>query len=426
MSRSFTLGFISFLLLAGAMIGLRGGLIILSIPFVIFLLAGFIKTTEAIELSATRHLSMDRASPGQDVTMSVTITNHGGDLDDVLIEDVIPAGLMTRGEQNRHLIEIAKGSSFTLTYTLYGKRGGYEFENVQATVNDQFGITSRKVHIEAPGTLFIFPPLTRIRQVLIRPRRTKVYAGAIPARAGGSGTEFYGVRDYQSGDSPRTINWRASARTENTIYTNEFQQERVADVGIILDGRAVTNEFTRERSLFEHSVQAAAALADALLSQGNRVGLLLYGSFIGWTYPGYGKLQRERILRALAHAKVGGSEVFAGLDHIPTRLFPVQSQLVMISPLIAEDLPSLVRLRAQGYQVLLVSPDSVEFELSYLTPSQNVKNASRVVAMERKLLLQRVQHAGVQVLDWNVNDSFDQAVKRKLGRPPAWVRALAR
>ena len=31
----------------------------------------------------------------------------------------------------------------------------------------------------------------------------------------------------------------------------------------------------------------------------NRVGLLVYGRFLDWTFPGYGKVQRERILLGL-------------------------------------------------------------------------------------------------------------------------------
>jgi uncharacterized protein (DUF58 family) len=280
--------------------------------------------------------------------------------------------------------------------------------------------------MEAKGQLFIFPPVTRLRHVAIHPRRTKVYAGSIPARAGGSGTEFFGVREYQPGDSPRSINWHASAHSVDAIYANEFQQERVADVGIVLDGRRITNEFARKHSLFEHSVQAAAALADALLSQGNRVGLLVYAAYLRWTIPGYGKMQRERILHSLAHAKPGGSDVFADLEHLPTRLFPAESQIVLVSPMMEADLKPLVQLRARGHQVLVVSPNPVKFEMSYLPKQEKYQLASRVIGLERSLLIKKVQHAGVQVLDWDVKEPFDQVVKRALSRPPGWLRAVGR
>jgi uncharacterized protein (DUF58 family) len=179
--------------------------------------------------------------------------------------------------------------------------------------------------------------------------------------------------------------------------------------------------------LFEYSVQAAASLADALLNQGNRVGLLLYASYLGWTFPGYGKIQRERILHALANAKTGGSDVFSDFEHIPTRLFPSESQIIFVSPLTDDDLKPLIQLRAQGYDVLVVSPNPVKFELSYLPTSDSKVNlAGRVVQMERLLLLQKLQRAGIHVLDWDVSEPFDLLVKRRMGRTPVWLRGVRR
>jgi uncharacterized protein (DUF58 family) len=404
----------------------RGEFIALALPFVVYMFAGYLFTPENIRLEATRHLSAERASPEAEIVVTVTVTNRGSHLEEVLIEDTVPPKLNIRLSHSRHLIRLPKNGTYTFSYTVAGPRGGYGFETVKAKVNETLGVTNKEVRLEAKGQLFIFPPVTRLRHVAIRPRRTRVYAGSIPARAGGSGTEFFGVRNYQPGDPPRAINWRASARSVDALYSNEFQQERVADVGIVLDGRLGTNSFAGGHSLFEHSVQASAALADALLSQGNRVGLLVYASFLSWTFPGYGKMQRERILHSLAQATPGGSEVYSNFEHIPTRMFPPESQIVLISPLTDADLMPLVHLRAQGYQVLVVSPDPVKFEMSYLPKNKNVDLASRVITMERKLLFQRVQHAGVQVLEWDVSDPFDQVVKRKLSHPPAWMRAVGR
>ncbi len=433
MPRSLLLGFITYGLLLAGIATVRGEFIALALPLVIYLLAGFLFSPDTVNLEATRHLSAERASPGAEVTVTVTVVNRGDSLDEVLIEDFLPADLTLRpstGSGQRfghtgHLIRLRKDSSFTFSYRVAGPRGGYGFESVRAQVNDFLRTTSRTVELEAKGQLFIFPPVTRLRHVAIRPRRTRVYAGMIPARVGGSGTEFFGVREYQPGDSPRAINWRASAHHADAdmLYANEFQQERAADVGVILDGRLRTNEFSRGHSLFEYSVQAAAALSDALLAQGNRVGLLVYAAFLRWTIPGYGKFQREKILFSLAHARPGGSNVFADLEHLPTRLFPPESQIILVSPLHEDDLSPLVQLRARGYQVLVVCPNPVKFELSYLPKNKNVELAARVIRMERAILLQKIQRAGIQVLDWDVAEPFDQVVKRKLSRPPGFLRS---
>ncbi len=210
------------------------------------------------------------------------------------------------------------------------------------------------------------------------------------------------------------------------LYSNEFEQERVADVGIVLDARLRTNLMRERHSLFEYSVQAAASLADTFLAQGNRVGLLLYGHYLHWTFPGYGKIQRERILQALARAEPGDSLVFAGLEHIPVQFFPAKSQIVLVSPLGLGDYNMLLQLRARGYQVMVISPDPVAFEMAYLPKVPEVSLAGRIIHLERALLMQKLNHAGVQVLNWDVANPFDQVGPGVLGRPLAWLRATGR
>lgn len=427
MSRSILLSLLTYALLLAGIATVQGEFLALALPIVTYLLVSYLQAPDQIRLEATRHLSVERASPNQDVDVTVTVTNYGSNLEEVLLEDILPSGLTVRSGLSRHLLRLAKGEIYTLAYTVSGPRGGYVFEALEMSINDHLAVRSAKVRVEAKGRLFVLPPVTRLRHIAIRPRRTRVYAGTIPARAGGPGTEFFGVREYQPGDPPHSINWRASARYSDTLFANEYQQDRVADVGIVLDGRLLTNEFARGHSLFEYSVQAAASLADGLLNQGNRVGLLLYASYLGWTFPGYGKIQRERILHALANAKAGDSQVFSDLEHMPTRLFPPESQIVFVSALVEDDLKPLVQLRAQGYGVLVISPNPVKFELSYLpTSNPTVDIAGRVLHMERLLLLQKLQRANIHVLDWDVTEPFDLLVKRRLGRSPAWLNTIGR
>jgi uncharacterized protein (DUF58 family) len=432
MSRSILLGLLTYGLLLTGIVTVKGEFIALALPLVTYLIVGYLQAPEKINLEATRHLNVERTSPNSDVDVTVIVTNRGSNLEEIQLEDILPAGLTIRSgpssavRTNRHLLRLAKGESYTFAYTVSGPRGGYVFDGLELRVNDHLAVSSSKVRVEAKGRLFVLPPLTRVRNIAIRPRRTRVYAGTIPARAGGTGTDFFGVREYQPSDPPRAINWRASARYVDKLYANEFQQERVADVGIVLDGRLRTNEFASGHSLFEYSVQAAASLADALLNQGNRVGLLLYASYLAWTLPGYGKIQRERILHALAGAKTGESQVFSDLEHIPTRLFPPESQIVMVSPLCDDDFAPLIQLRAQGYEVMIVSPNPVKFELSYLPTIATVQLAGRVIHMERAMLLQKMGRAGIHVLDWDVAEPFDLFVKRRLSRSPFWLRAIGR
>jgi uncharacterized protein (DUF58 family) len=411
MSRGVFLGLLIFVLLVSGLATLHGGLLALTVPLLVYLFYGLWRGPEEIKLTVNRTLSQERVAPKIPVKIEIMLTNLGGDLEEAAIEDVLSPALEVVAGSNRHLISLSKGATFAFDYTVRGPRGGFPFETLHAEAGDHLGILRVKQDIRVFRQLFVFPNIARIKHVPIRPRRTRVYAGTIPARVGGSGVEFFGVRDYQPGDSPRQINWQVSARHAEDLYSNEFQQERVADVGIVLDGRVRSNLFTAGHSLFEHSVLAAGALADAFLTQGNRVGLLVYSQYLQWTWPGYGKLQRERILHALSYAAPGNSQVFDGLQYLPTRMFPIESQIVLVSPLVEDDYLPLIQLRARGYQVLVVSPDPVSFEQTYLTNRPEVRLAARVIRMERELMLNRIQRAGVQLVEWNVAQPFDQAAR---------------
>ncbi len=416
MQRFILLSTLAYGLLLAGLATLRGEYIALAIPFAIFLLFGIWNAPEIPKLQIARKISNDRAAPDSDVLVTLTVKNLGGNIEELILEDRISSRLLLRLGSARHMIRLPKGGTHTFTYAIAGPRGAYTFDSIHIQARDSLGLICREQSIPVSGQLFVFPDVQRLRSVSIRPRKTRVYAGTVPARAGGAGTEFFGVREYQMGDPPRAINWHASARHMENLYSNEFQQERVADLAIVLDAREHANLFHGAQSIFEKSVVAAAALADAFISQGNRVGLLVYGGYLSWTLPGYGKVQRERIMQSLARAVVGESSVFAGLEHLSARMFPSESQIVLVSSLVNDDLDIMIQLRARGYQVLVISPDPVKFEHGLLPCSPQVDLAARVVRLERDLLIRRLERAGIQVIEWDLSKSFDQAVNPLLMR----------
>ena len=417
---TFLLAFV-FALLIASLATASGGLLLLAIPLILYLVFALLGLPDEIELEVSRLLDPERADPNEPVTVRVIVRNRGADLSEVLIEDILPDGLILESGSPRSLVALPGGGEAVMEYVVSAPRGTYHFENVRIEIGDVLGLTRQADFLPAPGQLFVIPNVLRLKNISIRPLRTRVYTGSIPARVGGSGSEFFGVRNYQPGDSSRIINWRASARHEE-IYSNEYQQERVADVGIVVDARKHSNLFAGDHSIFDHSVVAAAALADVFLSQGNRVGMLIQSSMLNWTFPSYGKIQRERIMRDLMHAHVGDNPALTGLHRLSFSMFPAESQIVLVSPLItdpllADDLDALIQWRARGYQVLVVIPDPVSFELSLLPSSSESDLAGRVVYLERKVALRRLLHAGIHVVEWDVSKPFDQAVSPYLSRP---------
>lgn len=419
MSRVFFLGIVIYVLLVLALAATNGILLAMMLPFMAYLGIGFFLSPDQLNLDINRQLNRERALPGDEITIRVTITNLGPNIELIYIEDQLPEGLQVIDGNTSVLTRLSSGKSITLNYKITGSRGFFQFRKVKITASDSLMVRTKTTMLKTAEQLFIQPKPLRLGHLDIRPRRTRVYAGHIPARIGGSGVEFFGVREYQQGDPLRWINWRASARFSQKFFINEFEQERVADVGIILDTR-LRSQIVADNgeTLFEFSVQAASALAETFLKDGNRVGLLLYGTILDWTFPDYGKIQRERILKRLSIAQPGDSLVFAELDNLPKNLLPPNSQLVFISPLHESDLQVLINLRARGYVVMVISPNPIRFEQTCLPNSvDNIVTAFRLAELERILMLKKLQQAGIQVLDWNTVIELDQAIATAFSRP---------
>ena len=144
----------------------------------------------------------------------------------------------------------------------------------------------------------------------------------------------------------------------------------------------------------------------------NRVGMLVYGRELNWTVPGYGKRQAERLRVVLTEVTPGDHQVFQELDNLPTRLFPARSQIILISPLIPEDVEFLRRLRGRGYSLIIVSPNPLASDM----PQGIHPLAWEVCSRERQSTIISLERVGVPVVDWNPDDRFEVVISRYAGR----------
>lgn len=352
----------------------------------LFFLANFWGLPEKIELVINHQITPTDSFGDENVSVQITVSNRTGDqLGNVEVNEHLPVEAKLESGASRVLTRLGGGEKIELVLEFPSPiRGHYWVGPLVARVQDPFGfyLVEKRSEVEV---LSIMPRPERIRGAMLRPRHLGPWPGTIPARTLGPGTEFYSMRDYVSGDDPKRVNWKTSAKHARLIV-NEMEAERVTDVMIVLDTDVSFYE-TAEAELFERGVRAAASMASLLLRQGNRVGMILQGEERGVVSPRFGKRHERNILFLLAAAKPGRALLSTSyvVTLLARLLLPAKAQLVIISPLLDTGIVGGVRqLASSGYSILVLSPSPrapTTFE------SEQEEIAYRMLMLERSNML---------------------------------------
>jgi uncharacterized protein (DUF58 family) len=394
-------------LLLSALILREGDLLLIAAPFMVYVLVGLFQAPTEVSLSAQRQISQSSTLVHEEIESQILIRNQGNDLVNLYLDDPIYSGMKISEGVTQKRLALSTGENAALNYRFIAGRGVYSWKAIQASAADPFGLFEIRKDIPASGEILVRSRPVKIRPVALKPKFTLHTAGPIPARLGGAGTDFWGVREYRHGDSLRRLNTRLAARHPRKLFTNEYEREEIGDFGLILDARKRSNADEMEDELFEHSVSAAAAFSERYLSVGNRVALLVFGETITSVFPGYGKKHLVKIQRELARARLGSSLPSRYLEYFPTRLFPTRSLILIFSTAAIEDLKTYSMLMSFGYDVILISPNPIEY-IAQRLPASNINTmAVRAARLERAALLRKLLRLGVRVIDWQVDQPLE-------------------
>ena len=105
--------------------------------------------------------------------------------------------------------------------------------------------------------------------------------GELASTVIGSGLDFADRRIYEAGDDPRFIDWKASARSQQTLVKNYFSE--VSTPGcIVLDRRSSMIYGTRKRLKITQAIRVGVTLGVRILRDGNSLACLLLDSQNFW------------------------------------------------------------------------------------------------------------------------------------------------
>jgi len=209
--------------------------------------------------------------------------------------------------------------------------------------------------------------IKKIRRIEITTRNlvSELFSGEYHSLFKGQGLEFSEVREYQSGDSFRQIDWNVTAR-HGYPYIKKFEETRELNVMFLIDSSASTLFGTSGYLKYEFITEITAVLSFSALSNNDKVGLLLFTDEVEkYIPPTKGKKSALRILRDILYfePKNSGTNIKKAVEYM-YRLLKKRSIIFVISDFFDTDYLDSLKILAKKHDVIALKiEDSAEREM---------------------------------------------------------------
>jgi uncharacterized protein (DUF58 family) len=198
------------------------------------------------------------------------------------------------------------------------------------------------------------------------PRRARGLSGGVrPRRIVGAGAELHQLRAYVRGDPLARIDWKATART-GALVTREFSEDQHLDVVVAIDAGRFSRVRAGTLDRFGLYANIAARLAEIVVHQDDRIGLLVYAARpLASCAPGRGLAAVTRLRHTLEQLEVQPAESDPTAAAVAIRgLLRHRALIVLLTDLddvsVSSQLARAVRLLAPPHLVVVAGVRSGE------------------------------------------------------------------
>ena len=396
------------LILIGMMIS-NFQLMIVGLTFISFLaINGWVEGHSDLEIK--RDVSAVNVYKGDDINVVLTVTNKSYRRTQQLeVFDNVPHEMKMRKGINLMRMNLGPGQTATIRYTVRCPlRGHYTIGPTSIRYRNTFNLFVSETSVGDRSDITVFPQVRDVEEALIRSDVPKMYTGATTLKTPGQGMEFYALREYFPGDSFRSINWKAFART-GELMVNEKTRDAVTDVFIILDTRDVARIGTVLKNPLEMGTVAAASIANYFIKRRDSVSLVTYGERMDFLPPETGDKQHYKVLSQLAAVESKGSMPLQAVTNALSPRISRGSPVFIISSLEGDGttLSAIRNLSGKGHEVIVLSPSSIDLERLV---SRIPRMSYEVLKLERQNRLTSLAGSGAQVIDWMPDMDLSQAL----------------
>lgn len=147
--------------------------------------------------------------------------------------------------------------------------------------------------------------LKKVRRIEIKTRglSQELFSGEYHTAFKGRGMSFSEVREYQTGDEIRTIDWNVTARFGHP-YVKVFEEERELTVMLLVDVSGSENFGTRKQFKQDMITELCAVIAFSAIQNNDKIGVIFFSDQIElFIPPKKGKSHILHIIRELIEFK---------------------------------------------------------------------------------------------------------------------------
>jgi len=156
------------------------------------------------------------------------------------------------------------------------ERGEYHFGKLNIYATSIFGLIARRFSFCDEAMVPTYPSFIQLRKYdLIAISNNLHQYGIKKIRRIGHTMEFEQIKEYVLGDDLRTINWKATAKS-NQLMVNQFQDEKSQPVYSVIDkGRLMKMPFDG-LSLLDYAINAALVISNVAIKKHDKAGIFTF------------------------------------------------------------------------------------------------------------------------------------------------------
>jgi uncharacterized protein (DUF58 family) len=204
--------------------------------------------------------------------------------------------------------------------------GRYQWPASSTRIGGVLGLAWWNRQLASGGEMQVVPDILRDAERA----SGELARGAQSTLRPGSGGEVLQLREYQPGDPPRAIDWKASARLRRLI-SRDFSEDQHLEIVIALDAGRASALAAGDTDRLALYANVAARLAQRATLLDDRVGLLIYADRpLAALSPGHGIAALTRLRACLAEAAVQPGESNPALAAIRIRSLVRQRSLIVL------------------------------------------------------------------------------------------------